>query len=141
MIGRSWAPLLALGLLLALAACGGGGSSPSAPPPPAEGAVFRVQVQDESFHLLLQDPARIAEAEAVLAGGEPKLVIGRVGRGDGGFNQPWSWHLVPASVELTDLCAEVSDGRPSDVEADLDHWVNTVRFFCPWGGELVARVR
>lgn len=134
-------PLLALGAVLVAAACGGGGSSPSAPPPPKEGGVFRVQVVDETFHVLLRDPVRIAEAEAVLAGGEPKLVLGRLQRGDGGFNQPWSWHLVPESVELADLCAELFDGRPSFVEEDLDHWVDTVRFFCPWSGELVARVR
>lgn len=134
-------PLLVLALVLAAAACGGGGSSPAAPAPLPEGAVFRVQALDETFHVLLENPARIAEAEAVLASGQPKLVVGRVQRGDGGFNQPWSWHLAPASVELADLCAELFDGRPSDVEADLDYWVDTVRFFCPWSGQLVARVR
>lgn len=134
----------ALGLivLLSVLGCGGGSSSPAAPQPPPEGAIFRVAVLDESFHILLQDPERIAEADALLVEGAPrKTVAGRVRRGNGGFNQPWSWHLVPESVGFPEVCAEIYDGRPSFVEGDVGYWADEVMYFCPWSGQLVARVR
>ncbi len=67
--------------------------------------------------------------------------IGTLARGDGGFNMPWSWHLLPKTVEVADFTIELCDGRPSMVEADLDYWVDTVKQFCPWGGRLVERKR
>ena len=103
--------------------------------------MFRVAVDTETFHILLQDPERIAEAEAILADGVQKLVAGRVRRGDGGFNQPWTWHLEPQSVGFPEVCAEIYDGRSSHVEGDVDHWVDELMFYCPWGSHLVARVR
>lgn len=128
-------------VLIAFVGCGGG-SSPSEPTRSPEGAVFRVAVQDETFHILILDPERIAEVEALLVDGAPrKTVHGRLRRGDGGFNQPWSWHLDPATAKPAEACAASLDGRPSYVEAGLDYWIDEIKFFCPWSGELVARVR
>ncbi|MFQ5871053.1 MAG: hypothetical protein ACE5IB_02685, partial [Candidatus Geothermarchaeales archaeon] len=58
-------------------------------------------------------------------------------RGDGGFNSPWSWHLDPDTVSMTEFSVEVCSGRPSDVESDMDYWVDTVGSFCPWSAEIV----
>ena len=33
---------------------------------------------------------------------------------------------------LAEISMEVCDGLPSDVEKDLDYWVDTVKRFCPW---------
>lgn len=139
---RDWLlELLAVVAILVAAAACGGSSSPAEPEPPPEGAVFRVAVLHETFHILLQDPERIAEAETLLAEGPRKTVAGRLARGDGGFNQPWSWHLIPDTVQFAEVCAEIYDGGPSGIEAGLDRWIDEVMFFCPWNGELVARVR
>lgn len=138
---RCLVALLATVSILVLGSCGGGWSSPAAPEPPPEGAVFRVAVADETFHILLQDPERITEADALLAAGSRKLVGGRPWRGDGGFNQPWSWHLIPETVQFGDVCLAIHDGRPSHVEGGLDYWINDVRYYCSWGSHLVARVR
>jgi hypothetical protein len=35
-------------------------------------------------------------------------------------------------VSFADATIEVCDGLPSFVEADKDHWLNTVGEFCPW---------
>lgn len=128
-------------LLIAFVGCGGG-SSPSEPTPSPEGAIFRVVVGEETFHILILDSERIAEAEALLVDGAPrKTVHGRLRRGDGGFNQPWSWHLDPATAKPAEVCADNLDGLPSHVEAGLHVWIDEIKFFCPWSGELVARVR
>lgn len=133
---------VAVAVLSILLGCNGGSSSPSAPPQPTpEGAIFRVAVLDETFHILLQGPEQIAEADGLLAEASQKLVHGRVRRGDGGFNQPWSWHLEPETVNFPDACGEILDGRPSHVEGDVDHWVDEIMYYCSWGSHLVARVR
>jgi hypothetical protein len=32
---------------------------------------------------------------------------------------------------------ELSDGLPSYLEAELNYWVDTVRYFSPWSASLV----
>lgn len=108
---------------------------------PPDDALYRVEVGDESFHVLLSDPAVIAGVEARLADGTwDGIVTGELARGDGGFNAPWSWHLLPETVVIADATIELCDGEPSMVEDDLDYWVDTVERFCPWGGQVVERL-
>lgn len=133
-------PVLVVALIPALivAACGGSSSSPSEPR--VEGAVFRVRAcGEESFRILVNDPAVIAEAERLVAAGEPKIVVGRVEAGDGGFNAPWSWHLAPATVGFAEVTIELCDGCPSFLEAHPADWLG--RDFCPWSAQVVARER
>lgn len=93
----------------------------------------------ETFNVLMQDSARIAEADSLLAEGSGKSPSGFLRRGHGGFNRPWSWHLAPEMVVFSAVCpAEAA--HPSLVEANLDEWVEQTRFWCP-GATLVARVR
>jgi hypothetical protein len=131
---------LVLSVALAVVACDG--SSPSEPAP--REAVFLVlssAASGETFHVLIRDPRVIGEAEFLVGRGNRKVVSGDLRRGDGGFNQPWSWHLVPESVSFADATIELCDGRPSFIESDLDYWIDTVGSFCPWGTEVVRRVR
>jgi hypothetical protein len=131
---------LALSLLLAavLAACG---ADASLEPTPL-GARYTIEVAfQESFTVLLTDPAEAALAEALLASGEDMIVMGTLARGDGGFNRPYSWHLVPETTRFVDMTLEACSGRPaSDVEADLDYWMERIGTFCPWGSRVVSRV-
>ncbi len=127
--------VLGSGLVLAVGAC----TDPAAPD---DGALFRVDVSDESFTVSILDEAVIREAERRIQEEDGVgIVIGTLVRGDGGFNMPWSWHLLPNTVQVADMSIEVCDGRPSMVEADVDYWVDTVKQFCPWGGKLVERKR
>jgi hypothetical protein len=105
-------------------------------------AVFEVEVAGERFRLGVAESAQLERATELLESGAENNVHGTVRRGDGGFNTGYSWHLEPASVSFPDLTIEVCDGRPrSDVEGDVDYWVNTVKYYCPWGAKIVARVR
>lgn len=129
-------PLWALCALLTVAAC-----DTVAPPL----AVYEVEIDTldgpERFRLGLDTDAQVAEAEAALAADRVGVVHGVLVRGDGGFNDGYSWHLDPASVTFPDLAIEICDGRPrTDVEGDLDYWTETVGVYCPWGARLVRRV-
>ena len=107
------------------------------PPPTDEGEYFTVRVVDETFIILMMDPEAIQDAKARFEGKNSMFPIGTLVRGDGGFNSPWSWHLDPDTVSMTEVAIELCSGRPSDVEADVDYWIDTVRSFCPWSAEII----
>lgn len=133
-------PLLAAGLLAAgLAACG-----ESLPTPPEEldgGVLATFEVQSERFHVWTRDPGTIQRLEA-LEEGESRASIPngalRRGPGPGELNAPWAWHMAPDSVEMTEVAAEVCDGKPSFVESEVDYFVDEVGRYCPWSAELVG---
>jgi hypothetical protein len=123
---------------LATAACG----SDSTPTAPVTGAVFQIRVGSESFRFLTRDPRVIADAEALVGKGPGRRILsGRLISGDGGVNSPWRWHLDPADAHFADATIELCDGRPSDIEADPNYWIGTVGRYCPWGTEVVSRIR
>lgn len=108
---------------------------------PGDGALFKVEVSGEHFVIQVETDAQIEELEARLDSGEEGVINGQILAGDGGFNGPWGWHMVPASVHTADIAIELCDGRPSLVEDDLDYWLQTVKQFCPWGAKVVQRIR
>lgn len=108
---------------------------------PEGGARFEVEVSGERFVVHVEGASQIAALEARLASGERGVINGDIEPGDGGFNQPWKWHMVPSTVHTADMAIELCDGRPSLVEDDLDYWLGTVKQYCPWGAKVVRRVR
>jgi hypothetical protein len=97
--------------------------------------------QGEQFRILVRDPVVIAQGEALAGRSVTRVVSGDLAPGSGGFNQPWTWHLRPESVEFADGAIELCDGCPSFVEEDRDYWLGTVGRYCPWGAEVVRRER
>jgi hypothetical protein len=65
------------------------------------------------------------------------IVTGLLAIGDGGFNSPWSWHLDPDTVEMVEVAMELCDGRPSDIENDLEYWIYSVKRYCPWSTKVI----
>lgn len=108
---------------------------------PETGALFKVQVNDEFFHVRVEEAAQISALEARLDSGEEGVINGELKAGDGGFNTPWSWHMVPSTVHAPDMAIEVCDGWPGFVEEELEYFLTTVKRFCPWSAKVVARVR
>jgi hypothetical protein len=102
-------------------------------------AVFELEVSGELFQAAVSDTAEIRRMEARMQTGARGVVSGQLVTGAGGFNEPWGWHLDPATVHVADAAIELCDGRPSMVQADLDYWIGTVRQYCPWGARVVAR--
>jgi hypothetical protein len=130
---RRWAgaALVVTAAALALTACGddSGGSD-------ADTAVVTIRVIDEEYRIELVTPESIENARMLLDGEEaPSIPNGLVVRdGDGGVNEPWTWHIDPASLEWADATTEVCDGLPSDVE---DNTITSDRY-CPWSAEVIA---
>ena len=108
---------------------------------PEGGARFELEVSGERFVVHVEGASQIAALEARMASGEEGVVNGDIRSGNGGFNAPWEWHMVPSTVHTADVAIELCDGRPSLVEADLEYWLGTVKQFCPWGAKVVRRIR
>ena len=115
--------------VLALAACA---PTPAAPEPVV--ATFEV-AGDETYRIELATPELIAHAQKLLAGEEVAAIpLGTVVRNDPGVNEPWSWHIDPATLEFADMTIEVCDGIPSYVE---DETVTSEQY-CPWSAKVIA---
>ncbi len=132
--GKRAARALAMTAMLVFAACDDATG-------PEGGARFEVEVSGERFVVHVEGASQISALEARLASGERGVINGDIEPGDGGFNQPWRWHMVPSTVHTADMAIELCDGRPSLVEDDLDYWLGTVRQYCPWGAKVVRRLR
>jgi hypothetical protein len=102
--------------------------------PTAVEAEFLVVVLNEQFVMRVRDPETIRRARENLQGRNQAFPSGPLRRGDGGFNAPWSWHLDPAEVRLTEAATEVCDGLPSYVESHQADFPT----YCPWAARIVA---
>jgi hypothetical protein len=98
---------------------------------------FVIDVTGTRFTLRAADPEAIDALRARMRSGERGVILGRIQRGDGGFNAPWSWHIDPATVEVPDMSMELCDGQPSFVEENVDEFVDTVKYYCPWSAKVV----
>jgi hypothetical protein len=132
--GAEAARRLALALA-ALGAVGLAGCSGTEPSP--DEAEFLVEVASETFVMRARDAETISLAREALAGRNQRFPIGPLRTGHGGFNAPWSWHLDPAEVRMTEAAIEVCDGRPSYVETHLADYPT----YCPWGAKIVSERR
>ena len=99
--------------------------------------------ETDSFIACASDSNIIATVEAELAlpiESRYKHINGKIAKGNGGHNLNWDWHFIPNQWRLAELSVEVCDGWASDVQQNLDYWVNNVGFFCPWASYVRQEV-
>jgi hypothetical protein len=108
---------------------------------PGAEALFTVEVVGQRFNVRAQGETAIAALNARFQSAQEGVIHGRLMRGNGGFNSPWGWHLDPASITTPDLAVELCDGTPSYVEEELDYYMASVKFYCPWGAKVVSRIQ
>ncbi|MDP6614547.1 MAG: hypothetical protein QF835_05955, partial [Candidatus Marinimicrobia bacterium] len=60
--------------------------------------------------------------------------------GDGGFNQPWGWHIIPNEWVLAEMSIGICNAYPENVENDLDYWINTVGQLCNWSSFIKEEI-
>jgi hypothetical protein len=104
----------------------------------SRGMYFVVDVVGERFTMLVTDQQAVQDALDNMNGLNNMHPIGVIDFGDGGFNQPWGWHYKPETVAMTAFSTEVCDAEPHFVQENLDYWVNTVKYYCPWGAKIIS---
>ena len=103
-------------------------------------ARFEVGVADERFVIEVTDGETIKTARENVAGQNSLHPTGTLTPGDGDFNSPHGWHLIPASVRMVEMSIELCDGLPSHIDRDLEHWLTAVKRYCPWKGRIVREL-
>lgn len=124
----------ALALVLFLPACR------SATGPGLEGGVLATfDVYGERFSIFVTKASTIDQIIALWNGqSNARIPNGRLRAGRVSYNLPWSWHIDPEEIEMAEATIELCDGTPSFVESELDYWLQTVGYYCPWGARLIA---
>lgn len=123
--GLSVALVAGAGIVAVLSGC-----APTGP------TVATIQVVDQTYKIELATPELIEHAEALMAGTteEGRIPVGVIVRDDPSVNEPWSWHIDPATLEFADATTEVCDGLPEYVEDGT----LTSDYYCPWSAEVIA---
>lgn len=102
---------------------------------PAVPSVATFEVEGQEFKIELDTAELVQNAQDLLDGKEaPSIPVGNIMRDDPSINEPWSWHIDPASVEFADMTTEVCDGLPEYVEDGT----LTSDIYCPWGAKIVS---
>lgn len=98
--------------------------------------VATIRTAQGHYRAVISDPEMIEKAKVELAGGgDAGVPTGELAWGDGGVNRGHVWHVV--ELGFADFTVELCDGTVRAVDRDPVYWVETVRFFCPWSGEVV----
>lgn len=101
------------------------------------GILVTFDVQDETMKVWITNQKTIEDVFAAFEGrSNATIPNGKLVRGSA-YGNPWSWHLDPEDIEMAELTIEIYDGLPSEVERDLDYWLNTVNRFAPWSARMV----
>ena len=103
--------------------------------------------RDSSFIIATTNASLISEIETQLSlpVSQRKIVTGSLISGSGGYNKnsshEFKWHFKEDDWQLTELSVEIYDGRPySDVDSDINYWLNTVKRFAPWSSYIKREI-
>jgi hypothetical protein len=101
------------------------------------------QWRDTSFIVVTSNPQLIQDVNAELEKpiDQRRIVIGNLRLGSGGYNHNdyhwFRWHFQENTWQLTDVSAELYDGRPyTDVDKHFWYWMDTVGRFSPWNSYI-----
>ena len=67
-------------------------------------------------------------------------VNGYIDSTNGGFNNPWNWHIIPNEWVLAEMSIGLCNGTPQQVENDLDYWLNSVGQLCNWNSFIKSEI-
>lgn len=97
-------------------------------------ATFEVAGGPQTYRIELATAELIEHAKRLMAGEDlPSIPVGTIVRDDPSVNEPWSWHIDPASLEFAEVTIEVCDGLPEYVEDGT----LTSPTYCPWLTQVV----
>jgi hypothetical protein len=102
---------------------------------------------DSSFIVATTNASLISEIKTQLSlpVSQRKIVTGQLVSGSGGYNKnasyEFKWRFKEDDWELTEVSAEIFDGQPyTDVDTDIDYWLNTVKRFAPWSSYIKREI-
>lgn len=102
------------------------------------GVLATFDVQGERYSIFIMNSETIEQVVALSKGqSDARIPSGRLLRGQVSYNKPWHWYIDSQDIVMAEITIELCDGRPSDLENNLDYWIDTVGRFCPWSARLM----
>jgi hypothetical protein len=102
------------------------------------GIVVTFDVGPERYNVFITNEQAIEDVFAAERGeSDATIPDGRLNRGAVCYNLPWEWHVDPEDIRMVEDADARCDGRPSQVDDDLDHWIETVGRFCPGNASIM----
>lgn len=102
------------------------------------GILATFDVLGEKYSIFITNKETIEQVVAAQRGdSQATIPSGRLLKGSVSYNLPWNWHIDSEDIHMAEITIELCDGTPSQVEANLDYWVETVQRFCPWSAKIV----
>jgi|WetSurMetagenome_2_1015567.scaffolds.fasta_scaffold88289_1 hypothetical protein len=102
------------------------------------GILVTFDVVGEKYSIFMTNKKTIEDIFSVQNGqSQATIPNGKLVRGKVPYNAPWNWHIDSEDIQMAEMTIELSDGTPSQVENDLDYWINTVTRFSPWSAKIV----
>ena len=102
------------------------------------GILVTFDVVGEIYSIFITNEETIEQVFAAQRGESTAMIpSGRLIQGSVFYNEPWSWYIDSEDIHMAEVTIELCDGTPSQVEANLDYWVETVQRFCPWNAQIV----
>jgi hypothetical protein len=141
-------PLGALLLLLGMALAGCQADKKVAETAPSKAAYFKVEggpLTTDIFIIELTDPDKIETARTLIKESQSLRlhVGGTIVKERAGYNEPWRFHLDPASIYFFEMAIGTCDATTSYVEAHLDEAGGAFLpdlNWCPWTSKVVEEV-
>ena len=99
--------------------------------------------EESNYVVATDNDALIDQCRAQLELPEAERMLhinGFLDYGDGGFNQPWGWHIIPNEWVLAEMSIGICNAYPENVENDLDYWINTVGQLCNWSSFIKEEI-
>lgn len=105
------------------------------------GGVFVIAVGAEQYKVPIESALLATTARRMMVGAEArKIVVGQLDRGDGTINSPHQWHIKSGTVSFSADAIPACDGLPSQIDADIPKWVDTIKQYCPTAGRIISEV-
>ena len=102
------------------------------------GILVTFDVAGEKYSIFITNESTIEQIYAIEQGtSHATIPSGRLVNGSVSYNEPWNWHIDSEDIHMAELTIELCDGTPSQVENNLNYWLQTVQRFCPWGAQIV----
>jgi hypothetical protein len=104
------------------------------------GALATFEVEVERFRVWTTNPQTIHDLHELQRGtSTANIPNGRILRGSGRarHNAPYHWHLDPQDITMAEVAIELCDALPSNVEENVEEFVERVGRYCPWAARLV----
>ncbi len=104
------------------------------------GILATFKEDNQEFHVWVTSPDAIQQLlDLQQSKSHAPILYGRILAGPGidNYNAPYNWHLDPEDVQIRNTPSKNCNIKVSDIEANVNYYINNVKYVCSQGAILV----